>query len=524
MGKQQKLKLYFHHGRFLAVGLEGKPKVFRPFLRLVNFFYSFFYVIGLSVLKVFKLIHTDILRTKQSLPKRLKIAFEAHYIRTIALFFVVAGLGWAALGSLNLIANGLEIKNKIMNSAFLGKSHLSKAQDALLEQDFGQAQNRFALAFKAFNISRSEIEESGEALNTLLNLVPQKRDADRLLKAASLVAKAGSESSILAQNTTSLKLGAAGLNLEPGQAKETFENLEKGISGILKDLKSARALIDDVDIDNIPSEHRTEFLSLKDKLYIAEFSLSNFNEVFTLAKDLFIGQKTVLLLLENNNELRATGGFIGTFGSLKMEDGKINSINVSSVYDLDGQLVQKIRPPRPMLNVNDRWFLRDANWFADFPKSAQKISNFYEMEGGETPDLVVALTPNIIVDWLGIVGPITLPKYNVVLTSENFIEQTQVITTLSNDLPTNAPKQILADLFPILLEKLSQADPTAWAQVIQSLQSNLDQKHIVIYSKDKKLQSKLEGFHWTGSLSESDRDYLSIVSSNLRVICILNKR
>ena len=90
------------------------------------------------------------------------------------------------------------------------------------------------------------------------------------------------------------------------------------------------------------------------------------------------------MLFENNNELRATGGFIGTYGNLKILNGKIQNIRVSSIYDLDGQLTENIKPPNPLLNVNSKWYMRDSNWFADFPQTAKTVSGFYEKKVGNT--------------------------------------------------------------------------------------------------------------------------------------------
>ncbi|MEK7161479.1 MAG: hypothetical protein AAB729_02200, partial [Patescibacteria group bacterium] len=132
-----------------------------------------------------------------------------------------------------------------------------------------------------------------------------------------------------------------------------------------------------------------------------------------------------------------------------------------------------------------------------------------------TPDLVVAMTPNLIIDWLKITGPVSLPHYGLTLTADNFIEQTQVATTLNENSPINAPKQILADLVPLLLQKLSEADKAAWPQIIQALQDNLSHKQIVLYAKNPELQNQLASFHWDGRVLDTERDYLSIISSNL---------
>ena len=524
----------------MPIKFEAQNAPGKFFAKIANAIYAALYFFGLAVWKFFGILKNavvltcyhagrfiiapiaktytaaknDILHTRRLFPKRLNLLLEARYTKTLFVFVVIAFLGWATLGSLNLIAKALDIKNKIMHTAFLGNAYLSQAKDALGDQDFSRAENRFSLAYQTLSRGQSQILESGQALGQILNLVPQKRDADKLLEAASLVAQAGQSSISLQQNLSSLKLTAAGISGD-GRTAEIFESLEGDLSRGLNQISRANNLVAEVDVNNLPAENREAFSDLKQKLFIAQFSLSNFKEVFAVAKNLLLGEKHVLLLFENNNELRAGGGFIGTYGDLKIQDDNITKINVSSVYDLDGQLKQNIRPPVPILNINDRWFLRDANWFASWPESAKKISSFYEMEGNQTPDLVIAITPNIIVDWLKITGPVSLPAYGATLTNENFVEQTQAISTISDNLPTNSPKQILADLFPLLLGKISSAESALWPQIIQSLQDNLNSKQIVIYSKDPSLQKQLADFHWDGGLKATDRDFLSIVASNL---------
>ena len=64
---------------------------------------------------------------------------------------------------------------------------LSQAKDALSSQDLSQAENRFELAYQTFNQGQQQIQDSGQLLNGLLSLIPQKQDADRLIEAAGLI-------------------------------------------------------------------------------------------------------------------------------------------------------------------------------------------------------------------------------------------------------------------------------------------------------------------------------------------------
>ena len=541
MAKIKKIKIYTHHRRYFKRGSDYKSFGKRLLFNIANGFVSVFYFFGLIVLKFFQFFkntviascfHTgniiigsilktangikkDFINTEVSLSKRFKLLSNTQFSRGLLIFLICAGVGYAALASLGLVAQGLEIKAKVLLTASFGNNYLLQAKNDLSSQDFSQAQNRFALAYQTFSQGQQEFSQNGQALSQLMNLLPQKQDADRLLQAAGLVAQAGQNFVGLEQNFKNLKITTAGVGANGQNVPQIFRNISSELSQAQQEITQANSNLGQVNQNNVPSGSRETFVQLKDQLSNGQTALDNLSQIFNLAQNLLLGQKNILVVFENNNELRATGGFMGTYGNLSLNNGSLTKITVSSIYDLDGQLTDVIKPPKPILNVSDRWYLRDSNWFADFPTSAKTITNFYEKEGGQTPDMVIALTPNLIIDWLKLTGPITLPKYNLTLTADNFVEQTQVNTTMDDSLPTNSPKQLLADLVPVLIQKMSQLDKSQWPQIIQSIQDNLNNKQIVIYSRDQNTQAQLQAFDWTGNLSPTDRDYLSIVSSNL---------
>ena len=169
-------------------------------------------------------------------------------------------------------------------------------------------------------------------------------------------------------------------------------------------------------------------------------------------------QKRILVIFQNQNELRSTGGFIGSFADILLQDGKIQNINISSIYDLDGQLNENIRPPAPILSVNNRWYFRDANWFTSFDESAKKIISFYEKEGGETPSLLLAITPQVISELLKITGPLKT-KDNIELNQDNFLENLQVLTQTDREDPSNEPKKFWACCLPNYSKNQSAKTP-----------------------------------------------------------------
>ncbi|MBX4188440.1 MAG: DUF4012 domain-containing protein, partial [Candidatus Doudnabacteria bacterium] len=157
---------------------------------------------------------------------------------------------------------------------------------------------------------------------------------------------------------------------------------------------------------------------------------------------------------------------------------------------------------------------RDSNWFADFPTTAEKLLSFFEMSS-ETADGVIALTPNIFVEILKLIGPVPMPEYDVVLTPENFQDVVQNQTSVSYDKELNQPKKFLDDFAPVMLNKMTDLGKEQWFTLFQIMKDSFSQKHILVYSTDHDTQSKIMNMGFDGRILEAEHDYLSVVNSNL---------
>jgi hypothetical protein len=487
------------------------------FKSLANLIFYFFYYIGSACLASVKFaISTsvsEIAKTIKSLHKRYNKILEPQFKNALSIFLVIAIFSSLGFAAMRLVAKGLALKGEVFGIASSGGKNLASAETALKQQDLTLAENKFLQAYRGFSGSQEDLRSTDKLLNQLFGVLPQKRDADKLFSAASLLSRSGADLIEVYKDLSNIRLTAQGINSSV-PAAEAFTAANNKISIVKNNLDQASKEIAEINPDNIPQTYRGTFLQMRSQLDILNNSFGSFRDVFDLTQKLIIGNKNVLILFENNNELRASGGFMGTFGNLKLKDGQISKIDISSIYDLDGQLNESIVPPTPVLNVNNRWFLRDSNWFADFPDSARKITSFYEKEGGETPDLIIAMTPDLVSNLLKITGPIVLPDYGVTLNTDNFVEQVQAASTISLS-PVNKPKQVLADFFPVLLQKLSELPAGQLPQVLENLQNSLNSKQLVAYSRDPQLEKQLKDFNWSGSVMPSDRDYLLVVNSNL---------
>lgn len=235
------------------------------------------------------------------------------------------------------------------------------------------------------------------------------------------------------------------------------------------------------------------------------------------------GQKNYLVLLQNNMELRPTGGFIGSFAKVSFEGGKLKKLAVNDIYAIDGQLSLEVEPPKEIREDlgQKRWFLRDANFEPDFPTSARQAEWFYTKETGERVEGVVALDVSAIQDLLSVLGGVDLADYNEKITADNLFAEAISHAEISFFPGSQAKKSFLTSLTNQLFNKIFFIPNQNWPEVISSIGKSLEQKHISLYLDDPKLFSYLLSQNWTGLLprqvsqtEDQVLDFLAPVEAN----------
>jgi hypothetical protein len=120
-------------------------------------------------------------------------------------------------------------------------------------------------------------------------------------------------------------------------------------------------------------------------------------------------------------------------------------------------------------------------------------------------------------EFLKIIGPIEMPEYGRTMTADNFIDETQKIVELEYDKTINKPKQVIADMAPKVLERLSKIngkDLSAFSEVIHRA---ILEKDILVYAKNEDMEAELESFGLSGKLKDISgiTDYLMLVDTNI---------
>lgn len=229
-----------------------------------------------------------------------------------------------------------------------------------------------------------------------------------------------------------------------------------------------------------------------------------------------------LLIFQNEDELRATGGFVTAIGTLTLTDGKPSLGKFTDSPEQDD--LSKIYPPPPWWLKQymraDYLLLRDANWEIDFPQAALSMAQLYGYYDPTPLSGVISLDQQAIVRLLRFTGPIQVAGFDQPVSADNLIYQLRAAKSIDATAFGGVSGERKAFLEPIahaLMARLLQMMDMEHAKdLVTTLSAILDEKHMLISLFTPGAQSFLADRGWNGAVSAApNMDTLMIVDSNI---------
>jgi hypothetical protein len=284
----------------------------------------------------------------------------------------------------------------------------------------------------------------------------------------------------------------------------------KNATGRLKSLTSYFGTLDSFVGDR--------YLLWSGKLYAVDEFLTELTALLSSETD-----RHVLLMFQNPSEIRPAGGFLGSYADLVVRQGVMQKLDVRDIYDPDGQLFTNYRSPEAFGDWTE-WKARDANWFFDFPTSAEAVvslmeaSKTYENYGVKF-DVVIAVNIKVVETLLAATGPVALPEYDLTLTEQNFLREVQREVEQGEDKAEGAPKRILQTVAPILLERLGSMDAREITELLDGLGGHYEHRDLMFYAREPKLEHFIREAGGDGAVyalaSGLWGNYLAVVDANI---------
>ena len=282
----------------------------------------------------------------------------------------------------------------------------------------------------------------------------------------------------------------------------------------------ARSRIDN--LEALPWRLRSLLETIDGKLYLADYL-----KLLSVLPQLMgaDGARTYLILAQNEDEIRPTGGFLTGAGLLTVDRGQIVKLAFQ-----DGNVVDDWRnkpydlPPDPLYHLMglELFLFRDANFWPDFPTSAEQAIELFRY-GQDAPPLdgAIAIDQRFVAMLLSVTGPVNDSQLETTVSSANVIDSLRDAWSVgegeSHREWVEQRKDFLGPLAQALrsrlLDSLDSIDPLFLAETMYRA---AQEKHLQIYVHDSRVAAVLDEIDWDGRLELPESgDYLMVVDTNV---------
>jgi len=446
-------------------------------------------------------------------------SLNKEFVRMLVLgLFIVFMFNVAQIGS-----QLFSITSNIEANAFQGFDRFVEGGKDAVDANFGGAVQYFDSAAYAFEQAQKKLWFIGNR-SAILNGGSIAKNAYGLLEEGAHIS---SGASYFSQGASALQeipilFMENNINREgelPVKSVSLTEKLKSSLGlfdKALDEIKIVQQSLENANAQILPGNLQTHFKTLSNQLDSLVETLEEMKirvpAILSMLGDRY--PHRYLVLLQNNSEARPTGGFIGSFLIVDVNDGYITKTEFHDVYEYDGQLQEFIEAPGEISALTDNWRMRDANYSPDFAVSAKKIAWFLEKEGGPGVDTVISVNQSILKDLLSVTGPLEIEGLDAKLTDSNY--QTVLTYIVESKLEGQEdPKAVIGRIIPAIQDAITRN--VSVKSLLALIQNQIKNKDIMAWSKNEQVQQFFDDVGVSGRVARvpNDEDYFSLISINV---------
>ncbi|HEY8490175.1 MAG TPA: DUF4012 domain-containing protein [Dehalococcoidia bacterium] len=456
------------------------------------------------------------------------------WVRTAVLCLAVAA------GVLAVLAADLAVRGANAAAALYLLSHQARGlEDAADQGDLPAARSRLESVHHAFKTLDATLTATGWLRHTP-GLDGYYRDADHAVSGGLLLSRGALRAS------GPFVPHAAGLGLEgedgahpPGQDRlATFARVlaDAGpdLERALDDVDAGLAQLQQVRAESLPETFagqpvRARFLEGQGRIEDAREHMDLARSLVHVLPDVLGVEESrrYLILLQNDKELRPTGGFLSAYTLIEFDQGRFDITLTDNLEYLGVEYFAL--PSTPELQAifyPDRYSLLpafDANLYPDFRVSMALFEEYYQRSNSPPVDGIIALDTKFVEEIIRWTGPITVPGYDEPFTAEpiqvNGRPVPQVVYELEHHTERNftdhrTRKSILGDLADVLVDRIMAMPAAEWTDGAEVVWEQARRKHLLFYFHNPEAQRLVEEHGLGGTMAQTEGDYLQLVEAN----------
>lgn len=232
-------------------------------------------------------------------------------------------------------------------------------------------------------------------------------------------------------------------------------------------------------------------------------------------------EKSYLVLIQDNLELRPGGGVVTSAGKLDFKDGRLVGLKIDDVSAVDNRVQESIVIPQEVrsdLEI-EKLELKNISYEPDFPTTARNAEFIYKKATGEAVNGAISLDLTALAELIKGVGGIKLSETGQQIEGDDLINK---YLEAKNNPSVKLRKHFLTLVANELLNKMFFVPNKNWPGVITSADRALKQKNIQMYLEDTNSLSLLVSENWAGVMPRglnqeegSFNDLLAIIENNI---------
>jgi hypothetical protein len=308
-----------------------------------------------------------------------------------------------------------------------------------------------------------------------------------------------------------------------------YEEIEPDIIDIMADFKR-------LDPEYLPSLPGKDLKTSYNKM---TYYIDKFPETSTNVKNFVSGLPELLgtngsteymILLQNETEMRSSGGLLTAVGNATITDGEIGEMkNLKDMWDLEiynsytlgidvgyrniyGQnVLMNLGCGSTYLRAQDSGIYPDLNSSLNIFKDYYDTASYYDPENYPPYDHAVILNHHSGEKLLSLIQPLTVEEYGEV-TSENLFEFIKAETDDSKYAwDTKNKKSIIGEVANAAKKKFMELPLTEMPKVVETMINLFYAKDVAFYSKDANMQNYFDKYALSGRQSKDfTGDYLHL--------------
>lgn len=192
----------------------------------------------------------------------------------------------------------------------------------------------------------------------------------------------------------------------------------------------------------------------------------------------------ILVLVQDENELRGSGGYLNTTIQITIIDNKIVDHQVEPALNVDKLIDGRVEPPK-IINTalgQNNWFFRDSNLSGVFPEAAEQASWFFNRFKNSPVQGVVAINSSLFKTLLKDLGPISLSGGQIVATDN--------LSLLLASLTVDPQNDILTLLSENLMSRLKMGE-IPFIPLARALSKEIEDRNLSLWFESEDLESSV---------------------------------